>query len=1429
MMYKLKLVATLSLLLSIPCAIATDLSLAGQPLYTSAPAKPMMMLVMGRDHTLFYEAYNDASDLDNDGDLDITFTPSISYDGYFDAAKCYDYASGVFSPTRVAATCGGQWSGNFLNYLTMSRMDMLRKVLYGGYRSTDTATSTILQRAFIPQDAHSWGKSYSSQAINGYNINDYSPYAAPISGRQHHFGTTTYTSVNNPPTLRFRGNQTVQVWSWASKERPVLNWGGTDFTVRVAVCVTGLLEDNCKEYANGVNKPTGLLHDYGDNDEMLFGLLSGSYDKNLSGGVLRKAVSKFSGEVNNNGTFVTNSNGIVDTINKFRIWGFNYGSKAYSHSCGWVLQGPISDGKCASWGNPIGEMLYESLRYFAGEQTASASYTGTNAVDNFLGLPVSDWDDPFANSEIKTCSRATNLIISDVNPSYDSDQLPGAHAQFSRTYNGSTLSAFDLSGELNKISTDESLNTGNYFIGQSGTNSDNAPTGKNITGLHNIRGLAPNEPTKEGSFSSAGVASYGQTNDISPLHPGEQTVNTIVVALASSLPEVIVNVDGREIKIVPFAKSVGGAGISRSPTRFQPTNTIVDWYVEELSDTRGVFRINYEDVEQGADHDMDMIVSYEYQVARLCPIFNVPCANADRRNGVRITLRSIYAGGGIDQHAGYVISGTTSANELFLDVKDKGGRYQPYYLDTPLANANTQRADNGSTTDLPLSRTRHFFPAVNEGTAASFLPSPLWYAAKWGGFNDSDGNNKPNLQSEWDADNDGVPDTYFPVTNAGELKSQLSKAFSVASTDEKAAAAISFDNGLLKQGASSYSSSFEASKWSGDVQSYKVSNELNLNEDKLWSAAEELDNQDFTTREIFTRNNEDGSIFKFNTNNITQLSDTQLELITGSFTGSTNRTLAYREAVIKYIKGDRTNESDTSDFDMRERTSALGDIINSTLYSVTASNGHDVARDLLVFGANDGMVHILDSATGEELMAYIPSGVYKQLNALTKPNYIHQYSVDGGITGHTNETTDATVTTIVGSLGTGSKGLYAIDVSDMTSASKNKIKWEITDSSTGYSNLGFTGGTPTIIKLANGDTGVIFANGYNGEETVQGQGTIYIANLENGVLIKALTTGTKVDPTGKNRPNAMSSPAVVDIDNNGTADYIYAGDLYGNMWAFDITDKNTSNWGNKKLGNAPLFTATSRTSKSGGASGYYSQPITTQPQISFDKANDRLLIAFGTGQYIENSDNSVTDQPTQTFYVIRDKYATSSVIDSERGPANGNSYINLVKQRIVKEVLDGNNNLKRHLTSRELDWDTANGFFLDLVNTEHDDLNNYGEKQVEDSIVFDNKVFFTTVLPNGNDCEPGGSSWYMVLDLLTGTSWEKGTIEDDPETSVDESQQISETTSNGKINEIITNSTIIKTLNGDTKVILTTENGNVIEKDFTGSSILGRVSWRQLL
>ena len=231
------------------------------PLIAQQNAKPMVMLVSSKDHRLFYEAYNDASDIDGDGTLDVRFKPNIKYFGLFDPNLCYTYSgsgtTGLFSPSsyKVNGKCSGKWSGNWLNYVTTSRIDALRKVLYGGTREVDTATQTILRRAYIPQDAHSWAKEYTSLSVDGYNISDYTPLSNPTSGKRHFFGNLTANAGINcavldscsdlPPLLSVVTNSNKRVWEWASKERPVLDdtHGGTrtNYTVRVeAVSYTHL-------------------------------------------------------------------------------------------------------------------------------------------------------------------------------------------------------------------------------------------------------------------------------------------------------------------------------------------------------------------------------------------------------------------------------------------------------------------------------------------------------------------------------------------------------------------------------------------------------------------------------------------------------------------------------------------------------------------------------------------------------------------------------------------------------------------------------------------------------------------------------------------------------------------------------------------------------------------------------------------------------------------------------------------------------------------------------------------------------------------------------------------------------------------------------------------------------------------------------------
>lgn len=160
----------------------------------------LTMLIMGKDHTLYYEAYNDASGLSGDGVLDVGYKPNmidtegnqIDYFGYFDSHLCCDYSTPNNRFTLVSKTgnkkCSKLWSGDFLNYLTTTRIDALRKVLYGGKRYRDlpydpdkseNQMTTVLERSCIRQDAHSWGKEYTNIAHDKYDIRDYAPLPLP--------------------------------------------------------------------------------------------------------------------------------------------------------------------------------------------------------------------------------------------------------------------------------------------------------------------------------------------------------------------------------------------------------------------------------------------------------------------------------------------------------------------------------------------------------------------------------------------------------------------------------------------------------------------------------------------------------------------------------------------------------------------------------------------------------------------------------------------------------------------------------------------------------------------------------------------------------------------------------------------------------------------------------------------------------------------------------------------------------------------------------------------------------------------------------------------------------------------------------------------------------------------------------------------------
>ncbi len=1405
---------TFAAALSAPAfAVPGPLDIAQDPLYLTGPVPPMNMIVMGRDHKLYYEAYNDATDLTGDGQPDIGYKPQrIDYYGYFDSFKCYDYSGGQFVPAAVTANkkCSGRWSGDFLNYLTTSRMDALRKVLYGGRRSTDSATATVLERSYIPQDAHSWGKEYQSIARDGFDIREYAPLGLPAAGRYHLFANTSLRGAPGNPLLRVLTGTQRRVWEWLSIEQPVagdqcvqgttrVNCTAdgsvrTDYNVRVSVCVAGLLEPNCRVYPNGTGKPIGLLQRYGEDNQMLFGLLTGSYINNTQGGVLRRNMGRFSSEVIPNTGQFSNFQGIVRTIDAMRIVDFR--NDAFSYQGGWVSNQPMTPANFPDWANPIGEMMYESLRYFGGKAAPTPAYVAniTGGVETVtvrnpattLSLPAPAWNDPYDRDGGQPwCSRPANLVISDTSPSFDSDSVPGsAFATFS-----GDLAGFNATSEANAIWAAEHGGSSMHFIGTSGAVSDSTPSPKLVSGLGNVRGLSPEEPTRQGSYYAASAARFGQRSDLRPDLRGIQNPQTYAVALASPLPKIEFPVGNGRITLVPFSKSTSGTfggTINAGQGQFQPTNQIVDFYIERWANTDASnmdltlnggrpyakFRVNYEDVEQGADHDMDMIVSYTLQV--------------DTLGRLQVQLVSEYAAGGIEQAAGYAISGS-NADGVYIEVRDcdtatpaapadltmgtgvttcsgngpaydaaantgTGRRGTVYFLSTP--NWGTARP-NGATGPvqaavtpgqcalatgrpaqcawgLPLSSTRTFTATATP--AATVLQNPLWYAAKFGA--DANTELAPGAN----------PGNYFLVTNAATLETQLSALFNQILQLSQFAGGIASNGTRIDAGSMAYIPEFDTRDWTGDLSAYRISPSGVIASEPEWRASQRIVEQGPATRRIFTQRVQSTApltlqkiSFSLGAGGFANAAQAQSDL---GITAADVARYGSVQNIISYLRGNRFEGGNPLEIRdggvMRNRSRVVGDILGSQPavmgredygWSILPGSPGELYRDFLaakqtrtpvVFvGANDGMLHAFDGRMralggGAEMFAYVPYAVHANLKRLPDPDYFHRYFVDGS-----PRIGDALLdgqwrTVLLGTTGAGGRSVFALDVTNPESFGANNILWEFTGLND--PDLGATIGQAQPVRLTSGRWVAIFGNGYNSSNH---RAALFVLDLRTGEVLRKFVVGggSATDPNGLAQPVVLGATA-----GSIGSDLAYAGDLHGNVWRFDLSGE-PSEW-SVGVGGQPLFAARD-------ANGNR-QSITGGLDVIAHPERGRLVF-FGTGQYFLRGDNVVPSNPQiQSFYSIWDDNQVVS------GRAD------LVEQRITSENPASG---FRSTTNNPVSWATKKGWFMDLRVQGQPAL---GERFISRPQVRLGKVFFPTFRPTGDQCSPGGENVLMVLNATSG-------------------------------------------------------------------------------
>ena len=451
---------------------------------------------------------------------------------------------------------------------------------------------------------------------------------------------------------------------------------------------------------------------------------------------------------------------------------------------------------------------------------------------------------------------------------------------------------------------------------------------------------------------------------------------------------------------------------------------------------------------------------------------------------------------------------------------------------------------------------------------------------------------------------------------------------------------------------------------------------------------------------------------------------------------------------LAYLRGDPSREGRPDGF--RQRGGPLGDLVHSRPVFVGAPGLPDVIdphtypafrnaqagrAPMLVVGGNDGFVHVFSAATGQELMAYAPHAVFPHLIELTKPAYAHRYYVDGSPTAADVQTANGWRTWVVGGLGAGGRGAYALDVTDPArlanaAASGNPaliVQWEFTAADD--PDLGFTFSQPSIVRMQNGRWAALFGNGYNSPND---HAVLYVIFLDGGQdgtwtrgvdYVRIPASGGL--PVQAGAANGLSTPAAVDLDGDFFTDLIYAGDLQGNLWKFDVSSPFPGDWDSAYRGGvtpAPMFVCTD--------AGGQRQAITTRPEVGPHPIAG-TMVYVGTGKNLEPGDRSST--ATQTLYGLWDRQAPTTTPYSR---LDGSLLQQTMQQRGDVRIMD----------NHAVDWNRHVGWFVDLPAA--------GERLISHPILRHRRLVFTSFVPslgggwlNELHAPSGGRLPFTLLDL----------------------------------------------------------------------------------
>ena len=577
---------------------------------------------------------------------------------------------------------------------------------------------------------------------------------------------------------------------------------------------------------------------------------------------------------------------------------------------------------------------------------------------------------------------------------------------------------------------------------------------------------------------------------------------------------------------------------------------------------------------------------------------------------------------------------------------------------------------------------------------------------------------------------------FYAVEKGDDLKKAFQQIIGTihTATDTDLSASATSGSNVSRSEVGKYTAGYDPTKaWKGAVTADKVKPDGSTVADPGWSGettADKLDALSSVTDRLVlgwsdqwdSTHAKGGVPFKWAADESNLSTAQKVWLQTNA--GGSVETATKGEQRLNYIRGDRSLEGSatlgyTAAKPYRQRQSRQGDIINSDVWYLGAPAANSLlkgyaqfVRDnkarpgMLYVGGNDGMLHGFAAATGEEKMAYVPRGVIPSLRLLTDPMYndMHKYFVDGspmtgdvdmngGIQDPSDPGYSAYIpkwrTLLVGTLGLGGKGYFALDVTNPTGTNlvdgtpgfaepnaSQLVKLDRTRGATESApdctvmtgaektaclnavdedkDIGFITARPVrdandsmrssqITRMNNDRWAVVLGNGYN---STNQRPVLLVQYLDGAKELLRIPVTTDAAGTGKAKDNGLAAPRLVDINGDGRADVVYAGDNLGNLWKFDLTSAAPGDW-KVAFGGSALFTARGPTVLN-GATRPKIQPISAPPTV---RANDRkmevgfggaakivqvggMMVAFGTGRNVDKDDPASID--VQTLYSVLD-------------------------------------------------------------------------------------------------------------------------------------------------------------------------------------------------